>query len=55
MDTYTLTLTQPEIQTIALGLGELPFKLSAALLSNIQAQIKKQEMDATTSLEASHE
>ena len=40
--TYTLTLTQEQINTIAAGLGELPFKASAPVIQELQKQIQAQ-------------
>lgn len=41
--TYTLTLSQAEIQVIANALGELPLKSTLGLFVNIQEQVKMQD------------
>lgn len=40
---YDLKLTQQELQTIYLGLGELPLKLSLNVFSKLQHAQKTQE------------
>jgi hypothetical protein len=40
--TYTLTLTQEQLQVIAAGLGELPMKIAAPLVQEINKQIAGQ-------------
>ena len=46
MKTYALNLTQQDIATIAKGLAELPFKISAPLLTKIDAMIADQDRPA---------
>lgn len=48
---YVLTLTLQEIQTLGTGLGELPFKQSAPLITKIQTQIKEQEPKVSHSIQ----
>jgi hypothetical protein len=40
--TYTISLTDQEVQVLGAALAELPFKVSSALISNIQNQINEQ-------------
>ena len=40
--TYTISLTDQEVQVLGAALAELPFKVSSALISNIQNQINGQ-------------
>jgi hypothetical protein len=40
--TYTLTLTQEQIQVIAAGLENLPFKVAAPVINDLQRQIADQ-------------
>lgn len=39
---YTLTLTQQQLNAIAAGLSELPFKLAAPVVAEINKQIAEQ-------------
>lgn len=40
--TYTISLTDQEVQVLGAALAELPFKVSSALITNIQNQINEQ-------------
>lgn len=40
--TYTLALTQEQLSVIAAGLQELPFKLAAPIVAEINKQISTQ-------------
>jgi hypothetical protein len=40
--TYTLTLTQEQLNVIAAGLQEMPFKHAAPLVAEINKQISEQ-------------
>ena len=40
--TYTISLTDQEVQVLGAALAELPFKVSSALITNIQNQINGQ-------------
>jgi hypothetical protein len=40
--TYTLTLTQEQLQVVAAGLSELPFKHSAPVVAEINKQVSEQ-------------
>jgi hypothetical protein len=40
--TFTLTLTQEQLNIIAAGLCELPFKVSASVIKELQNQIQVQ-------------
>lgn len=40
--TYTLTLTEQHLQIIAAGLGELPMKIAAPMVQEIQKQVSEQ-------------
>jgi hypothetical protein len=40
--TYTFTLTQDQLQVIAAGLQELPFKFSAPVVAEINKQVSEQ-------------
>lgn len=45
---YTLTFTEQEVQVLGAALAELPFKVSSALISNVQKQINDQITDSVT-------
>lgn len=40
---YTIKLTQQEVQTICMALGEIPLKLGINVLGNIQKQAMEQD------------
>ena len=44
--TYTISLTDQEVQVLGAALAELPFKVSSALITNIQNQINGQIQNA---------
>jgi len=44
--TYTISLTDQEVQVLGAALAELPFKVSSALITNIQNQINEQIQNA---------
>lgn len=43
---YTISLTDQEVQVLGAALAELPFKVSSALITNIQNQINEQIQNA---------
>lgn len=45
MNKYLIEFTQEEIQTLAAGLGELPYKLAVSLMNKLQDEVTKQEGD----------
>lgn len=46
MKTFTLTLTEHQIQIIGAGLGELPLKIALPLVNAINAQVAQQQKEA---------
>jgi hypothetical protein len=40
--TFTLTVTEQDLNIISAGIAELPFKVSAALIQKLQGQINEQ-------------
>ena len=40
---FTLTVTDQELMVISEGLGNLPFKISSALINKLQSQITEQQ------------
>ncbi|MDR3736090.1 MAG: hypothetical protein P4L10_11205 [Acidobacteriaceae bacterium] len=48
MPTYTLVLTQEQLNILGAGLGELPFKVSAPVAQEINRQIAEAMKPAET-------
>jgi len=51
--TYTLTITAPEVNVIAAGLGKLPLETALAMFLKIREQVATQENPSQESGEAS--
>jgi hypothetical protein len=47
MVNFTLTVTEQELMIISEGLGNLPFKTSAAIIQKLQKQITDQQQNAS--------
>jgi hypothetical protein len=42
MKTITLTFTQEQLQVLNAALGDVPYRMAAPLISNINSQIQRQ-------------
>ena len=42
MKTFTLTVTEDQVNLLGAALSELPFKVSAALIQELQQQVNEQ-------------